>query len=121
MSLAVAIVELIAACMMSDNSLLCVAVLCFVSCPAAFCLPLDIISQVAINMIFFCIHFPATVCQVRCLSGCQGVCADARLPGHAGMHAHVSNPVACNYPADIPGPADTQCDLWMWLVCCSCE
>lgn len=29
-----------------------------------FCLPLDIVSQVVINVIFFCIHFPPTVTQV---------------------------------------------------------
>lgn len=31
---------------------------------AAFCLPLDIISQVVINSIFFCIHMPPTVTQI---------------------------------------------------------
>jgi hypothetical protein len=32
--------------------------------PAAFCLPLDIMSQVFINVVFFCLHFPPTVTQV---------------------------------------------------------
>lgn len=30
----------------------------------AFCLPLDIMSQVFINVVFFCLHFPPTVTQV---------------------------------------------------------
>jgi hypothetical protein len=39
------------------------AVLCC-ACFAAFCLPLDIVSQVVLNSAFFCVHVGAVLCQV---------------------------------------------------------
>lgn len=66
--------------MLACAEVLCVLLLLlFVSCPAAFCLPLDIISQVAINVIFFCLHFPPTVTQVSGVLACICVLLPAPL------------------------------------------
>lgn len=44
--------------------IVCCVQLCCCVFVAAFCLPLDIVSQVVLNSAFFCMHVGAVLCQV---------------------------------------------------------
>lgn len=79
--------------MLACAEVLCVLLL-FVSFPAAFCLPLDIISQVAINVIFFCLHFPPTVTQVSGVLACSVCPASRTVPAKLRPHRPATASVA---------------------------